>query len=80
MNRLVVALAAVLSTGSLAAAPKLDCSIRPPKGTAKADLPRMAKVGQVDAQKAALASKGIPSGASVAEAELDDPNSDIQDG
>lgn len=66
-----LALLATLAAAPLVAAPKLDCSIRPPKGTAKADLPKLAKVGQADAQKAALASKGVPAGASVAESELE---------
>lgn len=64
---LVVTLAAV----PLVAAPRMDCSIRPAKGTAKTDLPRLAKISQADAQKAALASKGISAGASVAESELE---------
>ena len=53
------------------AAQKMDCSIRPPKGAGRADLLKLAKVGQADAQKAALASKGISAGATVAESELE---------
>ncbi len=71
MNRLGAALIAVLAAYPLAAASKMNCSIRPPKASAKADLSRIAKVGQADARRAALASKGIPLGASVAEAELE---------
>lgn len=72
MNRISsFALAAALTASPLAAAPRMNCSIKPAKGTAKAELPRLAKVTQADAQKAALAAKGVPAGASVAEAELE---------
>ena len=66
-----VTLLAALAASPLVAAPKADCSIRPPKSSAKADLPGLARVTQADAQKAAVASKDIPAGASVAEAELE---------
>lgn len=71
MKRIALIIAAALAASFLVADPKMDCSIRPPKGTAKADLPVLAKVSQADAQKAALTSKGIPAGASVAESELE---------
>lgn len=72
MNPLVrLTLVVAVAASPLVAAPKMDCSIRPPKGTAKADLPAKAKVSQSDAQKAAMGAKGVPVGASVAEAELE---------
>jgi hypothetical protein len=72
MNRMkFLTLLAALAASPLAAAPKMDCSIKPPKGTVKTALPGLAKVSQADALKTALASKGVPTWASVAESELE---------
>jgi hypothetical protein len=64
-------LVAVLVASPLMAAPKIDCSIRPPKSTPKTDLPGLAKVRESEAQKTALESRGIPEGAYLAESELE---------
>lgn len=72
MNSLAsLTLAAALIAGPASAATKMHCSTRPPAKTGKADLPGLAKVSQADAEKAALGAKGVPPGASVAEAELE---------
>jgi hypothetical protein len=45
--RIALALLLLLPCAALAAVP--NCSVRPPKGTPKADLPKLAKVSQTDA-------------------------------
>ena len=67
---IVSALAFVAASG-VALAGNMPCSTHPPKGTSKSDLAAMAKITPADAEKAALASTGAPTGSAVKKAKLE---------
>jgi len=54
MKATITATLAIMSIFTAAQAADLNCTIHPPKGTATADLPAMAKITKEDAQKTAL--------------------------
>ena len=72
MNRLTRILPIVMlaATGGALAA-RMPCSVHPPKGASKADLVKLAKVSQADAERTAKAVFKTPSDVAVADAELE---------
>lgn len=72
MNRVTQALAILTWTAAATAlAATMPCSIHPPKGATKAELAKLAKVSQTDAEAAAKASFKNPTDVTVAESELE---------
>ena len=72
MNRLTQLLTVLTSTAAATVlAASIPCSIHPPKGASTAELAKLAKVSQADAETAAKASFKKPADVTVAESELE---------
>jgi hypothetical protein len=72
MNRLTRILPIVMwAAAGAALAAGMPCSVHPPEGTAKAELAKLAKVSQADAERTAKATLKDASDVAVAEVELE---------
>ena len=72
MNRLTQLLTVLTSTAAATVlAASIPCSTHPPKGASAAELAKLAKVSQADAETAAKASFKKPADVTVAESELE---------
>ena len=72
--RISSALLCLLAAAGIAGASPSPCTIHPKEGASKADLASLAKVTEVDARKAALASLKDPAKGTVKESELESEN------